>query len=206
MRDYDERRVFEATIASAKAAATARVAVTLADVDAGAAAVGGVAAKWPSPLPSHYCGRYARLRTIVISLTESEFDPSELLVHPFSQTVREAGELGGNTGHNKLRRTAMGLRKKSRKTPPESLAFRAEQRPVYTLTLQLTAHHHNIIGKGKGATLGTHEKKHPRGRSRPCGTTHNRSRSKPRLSGIRDSDIEWEIDGETANQSGSSHQ
>eukprot|EP00873_Tetraselmis_striata_P016066 jgi/Tetstr1/436330/TSEL_025168.t1 len=77
--------------------------------------------------------RAVRLRTMVIYLTESEFDPSELLVHPFSQTAREAGELGGNTGHNQLRRTAMGLRKKARKTPPTSLALRAEQRPVYTL-------------------------------------------------------------------------
>eukprot|EP00873_Tetraselmis_striata_P008199 jgi/Tetstr1/428463/TSEL_018474.t1 len=33
--------------------------------------------------------RAIRLRTIVIYLTESEFDPSELLIHPFSQTVRE---------------------------------------------------------------------------------------------------------------------
>eukprot|EP00873_Tetraselmis_striata_P046494 jgi/Tetstr1/466758/TSEL_011228.t1 len=76
--------------------------------------------------------RAVRPRIIVMYLRESEFDPSELLVHPFSQTVRdEAGELGGNTGHNQLRRTAMGMRKKSRKTPPASLALRAEQRPVY---------------------------------------------------------------------------
>eukprot|EP00873_Tetraselmis_striata_P045997 jgi/Tetstr1/466261/TSEL_010817.t1 len=79
--------------------------------------------------------RAVRLRTIVIYLTESEFDPLELLVHPFSQTVKEAGELGGNTSHNLLRRTAMGLRTKARKTPPTPLALRAEQRPVYTLTL-----------------------------------------------------------------------
>eukprot|EP00873_Tetraselmis_striata_P009607 jgi/Tetstr1/429871/TSEL_019736.t1 len=91
--------------------------------------------------------RAVRLRTIGICLTESQFDPSELLIHPFSQTVREAGELGGNTGHNQLRRTAMGMRKKARKIPPlASLALRAEQRSVYTLTLQLTAHHHSIIG------------------------------------------------------------
>eukprot|EP00873_Tetraselmis_striata_P024071 jgi/Tetstr1/444335/TSEL_032226.t1 len=57
--------------------------------------------------------RAVRLRTIVIYLTESEFDPSELLIHPFSQTVREAGELGGSTGHNQLRRTTMGMRKKA---------------------------------------------------------------------------------------------
>eukprot|EP00873_Tetraselmis_striata_P024338 jgi/Tetstr1/444602/TSEL_032451.t1 len=62
--------------------------------------------------------RAVRLRTIIIYLTESEFDPSELLIHPFGQTVREAGELGGNPGHNQLRRTAMGMRKKARKTPP----------------------------------------------------------------------------------------
>eukprot|EP00873_Tetraselmis_striata_P022280 jgi/Tetstr1/442544/TSEL_030642.t1 len=94
--------------------------------------------------------RAVRLRTIVIYLTESEFDPSELLVHPFSQTVREAGELGSNTGHNQLRCTAMGPRKKARKTPPSSLALRAEQRPVYTLTMQLTARHHSIIGGIRG--------------------------------------------------------
>eukprot|EP00873_Tetraselmis_striata_P006558 jgi/Tetstr1/426822/TSEL_017037.t1 len=33
--------------------------------------------------------RAIRIRTIVIYLTESEFDPSELIIHPFSQTVRE---------------------------------------------------------------------------------------------------------------------
>eukprot|EP00873_Tetraselmis_striata_P022357 jgi/Tetstr1/442621/TSEL_030717.t1 len=44
--------------------------------------------------------RAVRLRTIVIYLTESEFDPSELLIHPFSQTIREGGDHGGNTGHN----------------------------------------------------------------------------------------------------------
>eukprot|EP00873_Tetraselmis_striata_P012002 jgi/Tetstr1/432266/TSEL_002300.t1 len=96
--------------------------------------------------------RAVRLITIVIYLTESKFDPTELFVHPFSRTVREAGELGGNTGHNELRRTAMGLLKKARKTPPASLALRVEQRQVYTLTLQLTALHHSIIG----GTRGTH--------------------------------------------------
>eukprot|EP00873_Tetraselmis_striata_P008131 jgi/Tetstr1/428395/TSEL_001833.t1 len=90
--------------------------------------------------------RAIRLRWIVIYLTESEFDPSELLIHPFSQTIREAGELGGNTGHNQIRRDAIGMRKKARKTAPASLALRATGRPIYTLTLQLTAHHHSIIG------------------------------------------------------------
>eukprot|EP00873_Tetraselmis_striata_P011407 jgi/Tetstr1/431671/TSEL_021199.t1 len=99
--------------------------------------------------------RAVRLRTIGIYLTESQFDPSELLIHPFSQTVREAGELGGNTGHNELRRTAMGLRMKARKIPPvASLVLRAEQRSFYTPTLQLTAHHHSIIG-GTRATDNT---------------------------------------------------
>eukprot|EP00873_Tetraselmis_striata_P037645 jgi/Tetstr1/457909/TSEL_044427.t1 len=90
--------------------------------------------------------RAIRLRTMVIYLTESEFDPSELLIHPFSQTIREAGELGGNTGHNQIRRAAIGLRKMERKTAPASLALRATGRPIYTLTLQLTALHHSIIG------------------------------------------------------------
>eukprot|EP00873_Tetraselmis_striata_P017662 jgi/Tetstr1/437926/TSEL_026556.t1 len=44
--------------------------------------------------------RAVRLRTIVIYLTESVYDPSKLRIHPYSQTVREAGELGGNTCHN----------------------------------------------------------------------------------------------------------
>eukprot|EP00873_Tetraselmis_striata_P002781 jgi/Tetstr1/423045/TSEL_013816.t1 len=162
--------------------------------------------------------RVVRLRTIVIYLTESEFDPSELLVHPFSQTVREAGELGGNTGYNKLRRTAMGMRKKARKTPPASLALRAEQRPIYTLTLQMTAHHHSIIGgtrgtdrtaqwrKGKAATSAKHKKKQPRGRSHSGGTTRNRSRSKPHLSGTHASDSECETDDKAAQPSRSSHE
>eukprot|EP00873_Tetraselmis_striata_P013893 jgi/Tetstr1/434157/TSEL_002481.t1 len=68
--------------------------------------------------------------TIVIYLTESEFDPSELLIHPFSQTIREAGELGGNTGHNQIRRAAIGLRKKARKTAPAFLDLRATGRPI----------------------------------------------------------------------------
>eukprot|EP00873_Tetraselmis_striata_P028584 jgi/Tetstr1/448848/TSEL_036074.t1 len=94
--------------------------------------------------------RAVRLRTIVIYLTESEFDPSELLIHPFSQTVREAKEMGGNTGHNPIRCAAIGMRKKARKTPPASLALRADRRPIYTLTMQLTAHHHSIVGSTRG--------------------------------------------------------
>eukprot|EP00873_Tetraselmis_striata_P019936 jgi/Tetstr1/440200/TSEL_028552.t1 len=80
------------------------------------------------------------------TLRLSEFDPSELLVHPCSQTIGEAGELGGDTGHNQIRRAAIGMRKRTRKTALASLALRATGRPIYTLNLQLTAHHHNIIG------------------------------------------------------------
>eukprot|EP00873_Tetraselmis_striata_P008173 jgi/Tetstr1/428437/TSEL_018451.t1 len=246
--------------------------------------------------------RAIRLRTIVIYLTESEFDPSELLIHPFSQTIREAGELGGNNGHNQIRRASISLRKKARKTALASLALRAAGRPIYTLTLQLTAHHHSVIGgtrgtdkteqwrktvstaaqaddeeelelnyeendsamevdtaqravretpelhhlttvtsellgqssptsqpaiaaemaslsaeshklrsqqrlsiqlehhpsqptpagKGKAATSAKHKKKQPMGRSRSDGATRNHGRSKPRLSGTRGSDSEWE--------------
>eukprot|EP00873_Tetraselmis_striata_P039121 jgi/Tetstr1/459385/TSEL_004764.t1 len=88
--------------------------------------------------------RAIRLR--IIYLTESEFDPSELPIHPFSQTIREAGELGGNTSHNQIRSAAISLRKKARKTAPTPLALRATGRPIYTLTLQLTAHYHSVIG------------------------------------------------------------
>eukprot|EP00873_Tetraselmis_striata_P044134 jgi/Tetstr1/464398/TSEL_009191.t1 len=95
--------------------------------------------------------RAIRLHTIVIYLTESEFDPSELLIHPFSHTIWEAGELGSNTGHNQIRRAiTIGMRKKARKTAPASLAMRATGRPIYTLTMQLTAHHHIIIGGTRG--------------------------------------------------------
>eukprot|EP00873_Tetraselmis_striata_P018032 jgi/Tetstr1/438296/TSEL_026863.t1 len=87
----------------------------------------------------------------------SEFDPSELLIHPFSQAIREAGELGGNTGHNQIRRDAIGLRKKARKTAQASLALRATGRPIYTLTLQLTAHHHIIIDEEEELDLNYEE-------------------------------------------------
>eukprot|EP00873_Tetraselmis_striata_P006424 jgi/Tetstr1/426688/TSEL_016958.t1 len=83
----------------------------------------------------------------------SEFDPSELLIRPFSQTIREAGEPGGNTGQNQIRRAAICLRKKARKTAPTSLALRAAGRPLYTLTLQLTAHHHSVIGGTRGTDI-----------------------------------------------------
>eukprot|EP00873_Tetraselmis_striata_P000777 jgi/Tetstr1/421041/TSEL_012086.t1 len=99
--------------------------------------------------------RAIRLRRIVIYLTESELDPSELLIHPFSQTIREAGELGGNTGHNQIRRAAIGMHKKARKTTPSSLALRTTGRPIYTLTLQLTAYHHSIIATAPAATATT---------------------------------------------------
>eukprot|EP00873_Tetraselmis_striata_P042405 jgi/Tetstr1/462669/TSEL_000696.t1 len=60
------------------------------------------------------------------------------------------GKMGGDTGHNQIRRVAIGLRKKARKTAAASLAMRATGRPIYTLTLQLTAHHHSIIGGTRG--------------------------------------------------------
>eukprot|EP00873_Tetraselmis_striata_P019788 jgi/Tetstr1/440052/TSEL_028411.t1 len=60
------------------------------------------------------------------------------------QMIGEAGELGSNTGHN--RRATISLRKMARKTAPSSLALRATGRPIYTFTLQLSAHHHSIIG------------------------------------------------------------
>eukprot|EP00873_Tetraselmis_striata_P040624 jgi/Tetstr1/460888/TSEL_006045.t1 len=199
--------------------------------------------------------RAIRLRTIVIYLTESEFDPSELLIHPLSQTIREAGELGGNTGHNQIQRAALGMRKKARNTAPTSLALRVTGHPIYTLTMQLTAHHHSIIataptataampgvhaddeeelelnyeendsamevdttkagpatqpanlaGKGKAATTTKLKKKQPRGRSRSDGATRNRTKSKPRLSGTRDSDSEWVTNDDATHPSSSSHQ
>eukprot|EP00873_Tetraselmis_striata_P040563 jgi/Tetstr1/460827/TSEL_005988.t1 len=100
--------------------------------------------------------RAIRLRTIVIYLTESEIDLLELLIHPSSMMIREAGELGGNTGHNQIRHAAIGIRKKVRKTAPASLALRATGRPIYTLTLQLTAHHHSIIAPAATAMHGAH--------------------------------------------------
>eukprot|EP00873_Tetraselmis_striata_P037000 jgi/Tetstr1/457264/TSEL_004192.t1 len=75
--------------------------------------------------------RAIRYRRIVIYLTESEFGPSELLIHPFSQTIREAGELGGNTGHNYIQRPAIDMHKKARKTAPASLALRATGCPMH---------------------------------------------------------------------------
>eukprot|EP00873_Tetraselmis_striata_P021365 jgi/Tetstr1/441629/TSEL_029855.t1 len=76
-----------------------------------------------------------RLRGIVIFLTESEFDRSELHLHPFGQMVCETGELGGHAGHNQLRHTVLGSYKKARKIPRAPLALRAKQRPVYTCML-----------------------------------------------------------------------
>eukprot|EP00873_Tetraselmis_striata_P014730 jgi/Tetstr1/434994/TSEL_002593.t1 len=138
--------------------------------------------------------RAIRLRTIVIYLTESEVDPSELLIHPFSQTTREAGELGGNTGHDQIRRAAIGLRKKARKIDPASLALRATGRPIYTLTMQLTAHHHSIIG-GTRSTDRTDQWRNTVSTS-----------SKPRLYDTRSSGIEWITYDDAAHASNSSNQ
>lgn len=72
----------------------------------------------------------------------------------FSQTIREAGELISSSGkRNQLRRTSTSLDKWAKMTPPTSLAVRrAEQRPIYTLVVHLTAHHHGVIGGSTRAT------------------------------------------------------
>eukprot|EP00873_Tetraselmis_striata_P022151 jgi/Tetstr1/442415/TSEL_030539.t1 len=59
--------------------------------------------------------------------------------------------------------------------------------------------------KGKTATAVQLKKKQPRGRSRSDGATRNRSRSKPRLSGTRGSDNDWETDDEADQPANSSH-
>eukprot|EP00873_Tetraselmis_striata_P039120 jgi/Tetstr1/459384/TSEL_004763.t1 len=60
--------------------------------------------------------------------------------------------------------------------------------------------------KGKAATTPKHKKKQPWGRSRSDGANRNRSMSKPRLSGTRGSDSEWETDDDAAHPSSNSHQ
>eukprot|EP00873_Tetraselmis_striata_P004900 jgi/Tetstr1/425164/TSEL_015625.t1 len=61
--------------------------------------------------------------------------------------------------------------------------------------------------KGKAVASAKHKKQQPGGRSsRSSGATRNRSKSKPRLPGTRDSDNEWETDDEAAQPSGNSHQ
>eukprot|EP00873_Tetraselmis_striata_P024762 jgi/Tetstr1/445026/TSEL_032834.t1 len=61
-------------------------------------------------------------------------------------------------------------------------------------------------GKGKTATAIKLKKKQPKGRSRSDGATRNRSKSKPRLSGTRGSDSEWETYDDADQPSSSSHQ
>eukprot|EP00873_Tetraselmis_striata_P038220 jgi/Tetstr1/458484/TSEL_044890.t1 len=78
--------------------------------------------------------RAIRLRTIVIYLTESKFDPSELLIHPFSQTIREAGELGGNTGHNQIRCATIGLQQWRKTVTTTCGKIKAEPTPAPTAT------------------------------------------------------------------------
>eukprot|EP00873_Tetraselmis_striata_P016578 jgi/Tetstr1/436842/TSEL_025619.t1 len=202
--------------------------------------------------------RAIRLRTIVIYLTESEFDPSELLIHPFSQTIREAGELCGNTGHNQIRRAAIGM---PHADEEEELNFNNEEMDIamevdttherlaelqhlttatkellaqsspasqpaiaaelashaaethqllnpQRLSIQLERHpsQPTAAGKGKTATTVKLKKKKPRGRNRSDGATRNRTRSKPRLSGTRGSDSEWETDDDADQPSSISHQ
>eukprot|EP00873_Tetraselmis_striata_P002518 jgi/Tetstr1/422782/TSEL_013579.t1 len=143
--------------------------------------------------------RAIRLRTIGIYLTESEFDPSELLIHPVSQTIREAGELGGNTGHNQIRRAAIGLRKKALKTAPASLALRATGRPIYALTLQLTAHHHTIIG-GTRSTNKTEQWRKTVSTAPPSPCAYNHSPTATAMPGAQaDDDEELELNYEENN-------
>eukprot|EP00873_Tetraselmis_striata_P034312 jgi/Tetstr1/454576/TSEL_041471.t1 len=248
--------------------------------------------------------RAIRLRTIVIYLTESEFDASELLIHPFSQRMREAGELGGNTGlsqpdptrsdrpakegpedrpsvprlashrtpnlhphpavdrpppqhhrwHPQHRQNRLPVAQDSvdsvredqgrarsgtnREAPCRHIARPTTSMPNPTATssepsrpdrtpatapaatampgaqaddeeeLQLNYEDNDSAMevdttqvKGKAATTAKHKKKHPRGRSRSDGATRNRSMSKPRLSGARGSDSEWETDDGAAHPS-----
>eukprot|EP00873_Tetraselmis_striata_P001160 jgi/Tetstr1/421424/TSEL_012373.t1 len=83
-----------------------------------------------------------------------------------------------------------------------------QQRNPQRLSIQLERHpsQPTPAGNGKAATTSKHKKKKPRGGSRSDGATRNRSRSKPRLSGTRGSDSEWETYDDAAHPSNSSHQ
>eukprot|EP00873_Tetraselmis_striata_P010475 jgi/Tetstr1/430739/TSEL_000180.t1 len=131
--------------------------------------------------------RVIRLRTIVIYLTESEFDPSELLIHPFSHTIREAGELGGKPGHNLIRRAVMDLPQADDEEelelnyeendnamevdtakPAELASLTAEShllRNPQRLSIQLGRHpsQPTPASKSKAATTAKHKKKQPKG-------------------------------------------
>eukprot|EP00873_Tetraselmis_striata_P038306 jgi/Tetstr1/458570/TSEL_044973.t1 len=133
--------------------------------------------------------RAIRLLTIVIYLTESEFDPSEMLIHPFSQTADDEEELELNYEDNDY--GAM---------EGDTDQHAAAETPAGTSPSQPTP-----ACKGKAATTAKHEKKKPMGCSRSDGATRNCSRSKPRLSGTRGSDSEWETDDDAAHPSSSSH-
>eukprot|EP00873_Tetraselmis_striata_P035716 jgi/Tetstr1/455980/TSEL_042759.t1 len=86
----------------------------------------------------------------------------------------------------------------------ESHQLRNPQR----LSIQMERHpsQPTPTGKGKAATTAKFKKTQPWGRSRSDGATRNRSMSKPRLSGTRGSDSEWETDDDAAHPSISSHQ
>eukprot|EP00873_Tetraselmis_striata_P036660 jgi/Tetstr1/456924/TSEL_043594.t1 len=75
--------------------------------------------------------RAIRLRTIVTYLTESKFDPSELLIHPFSQTIREAGELGQHCVREGQGRASPGT---NREAPCRHIASPTTGRPNPTAT------------------------------------------------------------------------
>eukprot|EP00873_Tetraselmis_striata_P022494 jgi/Tetstr1/442758/TSEL_030846.t1 len=75
------------------------------------------------------------------------------------------------------------------------------------LSIQLERHpsQPTPASKGKTSTAVKLKKKQPRGRSRSDHATRNRSMSKPRLSGTRGSDNEWETDDDADQPSSSSH-
>eukprot|EP00873_Tetraselmis_striata_P012469 jgi/Tetstr1/432733/TSEL_022099.t1 len=85
--------------------------------------------------------------------------------------------------------------------PTEELV---ELQPLTTETTELLGMS-SPASKCKTAAPGKHKKKQSRSRIRAGGTARNRSGSKLRLSGTRESDNEWETDDETAHPSGSSH-
>eukprot|EP00873_Tetraselmis_striata_P009446 jgi/Tetstr1/429710/TSEL_019605.t1 len=152
--------------------------------------------------------RAVRLRTIVIYLTESEFDPSEILVHPFSQTLtaHHHSIIGGTCRTDRAEQgcktvsTACG---KIKVAPVEAededeLELNYEENDS---TMDVDTAQRGVAeapGKGKAAASAKHKKKQPRGRSHSCGTTRNRSRSKPRLCGTHNSGSDWETDDEAA--------
>eukprot|EP00873_Tetraselmis_striata_P000840 jgi/Tetstr1/421104/TSEL_012148.t1 len=86
-----------------------------------------------------------RLRTETLYLTPTIDDSSAMQVHPFNLAVIEAGGIADRSTQRKLNHRA-------RKTPPASLALRAEHTSMYTLTLRLAAHRQRQIAGGTRET------------------------------------------------------